>query len=331
MSQQIAHVNDDEFENQVLNSSEPVLVDFWAEWCGPCKMIAPILDEIANEYQGKLKIAKLNIDENPQTPPKFGIRGIPTLILFKNDIAAYVRLYGFLSQIFDYGNTDIEKRFLFYKRLTPLLDFGRERDSVDLSKVVLTHHNLKNKGRQLLDLQAGEAPKLPPMTDTGSGAVHEKERGYLDEIIPFFNILAYYRLGYAVSRTVLNFFYKVSIDAERPDPFKGLPRDSIIIYLMNHRSNADYVLVAYALAGVAVWLVFRRLSPAVHHAVPAATSVRMAITVHIGIALSLRYMSGAISAQIIEPTAYVASYAPCPAPLSPTGTVAPATAAWPDV
>ncbi|MCC6930683.1 MAG: 1-acyl-sn-glycerol-3-phosphate acyltransferase [Gemmatimonadaceae bacterium] len=74
-------------------------------------------------------------------------------------------------------------------------------------------------------------------------------RRYLDEIIPFFNILAYYRLGYAASRTVLNFFYKVSVDAVRPDPFKGLPRDSIIIYLMNHRSNADYVLVAYALAG----------------------------------------------------------------------------------
>lgn len=74
-------------------------------------------------------------------------------------------------------------------------------------------------------------------------------RRYLDEIIPFFNILAYYRLGYVASRTVLNFFYKVSVDAERPDPFRGLPRDSIIIYLMNHRSNADYVLVAYALAG----------------------------------------------------------------------------------
>jgi len=74
-------------------------------------------------------------------------------------------------------------------------------------------------------------------------------RRYLDEIIPFFNILAYYRLGYASSRAVLNFFYKVSVDAERPDPFRGLPRDSIIIYLMNHRSNADYVLVAYALAG----------------------------------------------------------------------------------
>ena len=77
-------VTDANFEAEVRNSPVPVVVDFWAEWCGPCKMIAPILDEIANEYQGKLKIAKLNIDENPQTPPKFGIRGIPTLILFKN-------------------------------------------------------------------------------------------------------------------------------------------------------------------------------------------------------------------------------------------------------
>ncbi|MGA7799682.1 MAG: thioredoxin TrxA, partial [Gammaproteobacteria bacterium] len=68
---------------EVLNSSEPVLVDYWAEWCGPCKMIAPILDEIAEEYAGKIRVAKLNIDDNPQTPPKYGIRGIPTLMLFK--------------------------------------------------------------------------------------------------------------------------------------------------------------------------------------------------------------------------------------------------------
>ena len=84
MSEQIHHVTDDSFENEVLNSDLPVLVDYWAEWCGPCKMIAPILDEICKDYDGKLKIAKLNIDENAQTPAKFGIRGIPTLMIFKN-------------------------------------------------------------------------------------------------------------------------------------------------------------------------------------------------------------------------------------------------------
>ncbi len=83
MSDTIVYLTDDSFQSEVLESSEPVLVDYWAEWCGPCKMIAPILTEIATEYQGKVKVAKLNIDENPQTPPKYGIRGIPTLMLFK--------------------------------------------------------------------------------------------------------------------------------------------------------------------------------------------------------------------------------------------------------
>lgn len=84
MSDQIVYVSDDMFEEEVLKSDQPVLVDYWAEWCGPCKMIAPILEEIAGEYEGKLKIAKLNIDDNPGTPPKYGIRGIPTLMIFKD-------------------------------------------------------------------------------------------------------------------------------------------------------------------------------------------------------------------------------------------------------
>lgn len=84
MSDKIVHVTDDTFEEEIIKSEGPVLVDYWADWCGPCKMIAPILDEISEEYAGKVKIAKLNIDENPGTPPKYGIRGIPTLMLFKN-------------------------------------------------------------------------------------------------------------------------------------------------------------------------------------------------------------------------------------------------------
>jgi thioredoxin 1 len=84
MSNNIINVTDSNFEQEVLSSEIPVLLDYWAEWCGPCKMIAPILKDIADEYSGKIKIAKLNIDENPGTPAKFGVRGIPTLMIFKS-------------------------------------------------------------------------------------------------------------------------------------------------------------------------------------------------------------------------------------------------------
>jgi thioredoxin 1 len=81
---EIVHITDATFDSEVLKADSPVLVDFWADWCGPCKMIAPILDDVSKDYAGKLKVAKLNIDENPATPPKYGIRGIPTLMIFKS-------------------------------------------------------------------------------------------------------------------------------------------------------------------------------------------------------------------------------------------------------
>ena len=84
MSELVKEITDENFDHEVTNSDKPVLIDFWAEWCGPCKSISPIIEELAGEYEGKIKICKLNIDESPETPTKFSVRGIPTLLLFKN-------------------------------------------------------------------------------------------------------------------------------------------------------------------------------------------------------------------------------------------------------
>lgn len=114
---------------------------------------------------------------------------INALILFKADLGVFQRMYSFLSQIFDYGNTAIEKRFIFYRRLAPLLEFGREREGIDLSKVMLTHHNLKNQGERTLPIQGDDAPKLKGFEEAGSGSIHEKEKALLAEIIAKVNDL----------------------------------------------------------------------------------------------------------------------------------------------
>lgn len=151
--------------------------------------LEPVVSRLLQRYkaaQGKLKAAMAKSDANAAAEAQ---NELNALMLFKHDLGVFQRLYAFLSQIFDYGNTAIEKRFIFYKRLLPLLKFGRERVGIDLSKVILTHHNLKRAGQRDLALESGENQKLYPMTDLGTGSVQEKEKAYLIEIIAKVNDL----------------------------------------------------------------------------------------------------------------------------------------------
>ena len=151
--------------------------------------IAPVEDRLMKRYKAAQVALKLAKESNDETASKTAQDELNALILFKSDMGAFIRLYTFLSQIFDYGNTAIEKRAIFYRRLLPLLEFGREREGIDLSKVVLTHHNLKNSGKRPMPLYAGATPKLEPITEAGSGALHDKEKARLDEIIQKVNDL----------------------------------------------------------------------------------------------------------------------------------------------
>ena len=151
--------------------------------------LEPVRDRLMKRYkaaQEALKAAKAKQDDKAAEDAQSELN---TLILFKSDLGAFIRLYTFLSQIFDYGNTAIEKRAIFFKRLLPLLEFGREREGIDLSKVVLTHHHLKNLGKQGMPLNDGEKPLIDPITDSGSGSVQEKEKALLREIIEKVNVL----------------------------------------------------------------------------------------------------------------------------------------------
>jgi type I restriction enzyme R subunit len=145
--------------------------------------IAPVGDRLLKRFSAAKAEKKATEDREDPRAAQDAKDEMESLILFKGDMITFVRLYAFLSQIFDYGNTDIEKRFLFYKRLIPLLEFGRERDTVDLSKVILTHHNLRNTGKQPLNLYTGQSEKLKPIHAAGTGSVQEKDKALLNEII----------------------------------------------------------------------------------------------------------------------------------------------------
>ena len=155
--------------------------------------LEPVLDRVMKRYkaaQTALKAAQeKQRDDKDSKATKAARDELDALILFKGDMGAYLRLYTFLSQIFDYGNTAIEKRAIFYKRLLPLLEFGREREGIDLSKVVLTHHHLKNLGKKAMLLSEGETPLLYPISEAGSGMVQEKEKAWLYAIIEKVNDL----------------------------------------------------------------------------------------------------------------------------------------------
>ena len=151
--------------------------------------LEPVVDRLLKRYRAGQEMLKTSKERNDEAAAKSAKEILDALILFKADMGAFQRLYTFLSQIFDYGNTAIEKRAIFYKRVLPLLEFGRERETIDLTKVVLTHHNLKNLGKRAMPLNDGETPKLDPISEAGSGSVQEKQAVYLAELIEKLNEL----------------------------------------------------------------------------------------------------------------------------------------------
>ncbi len=151
--------------------------------------LGPVVDRLLKRYREALERQKLATLNNEIKVAQEAQNEIDSLVLFKHDIRSFQNTYSFLSQIFDYGNTSLEKRFIFYKYLLPLLEFGRERESIDFSKLNLTHHALKSQGKRTLPLAEGDSPKLTPLSDLGSGSVQEKEKALLAEIIAKVNDL----------------------------------------------------------------------------------------------------------------------------------------------
>jgi len=151
--------------------------------------LEPVVDRLQRRYRAGQDALTVAREQKNATAEEAAKGELDALLLFQRDIGTYVRLYTYLSQIFDYGTTDIEKRAIFFKHLLRLLDFGREREGIDLSKVVLTHHTLKNQGKRSLSLKDGENPKLEPLAEVGGGSLHEKEKARLAAIIERVNDL----------------------------------------------------------------------------------------------------------------------------------------------
>jgi type I restriction enzyme R subunit len=151
--------------------------------------VGPVVDRLQKRFKAATAALKTATAAGDDAAAKAAKDERDALLLFQADMGAFVRLYTFLSQIFDYGNTAIEKRSIFFKVVVPLLEFGREREGIDLSKVVLTHHTLKSKGPRTMPLGGENNPKLDPVTEAGSGAVQEKEKARLREIIEKVNDL----------------------------------------------------------------------------------------------------------------------------------------------
>ena len=148
-----------------------------------------VVDRLLRRYRTAQERMKIALAREDQTAAEEAQSEINALLLFKKDMGTFQRMYSFLSQIFDYGNTAVEKRFIFYRRLIPLLEFGREREGIDLSKVVLTHYGVRNQGERNLPLGEGEQSKLKPLSESGTGSLQEKEKARLAEILAKVNDL----------------------------------------------------------------------------------------------------------------------------------------------
>ena len=151
--------------------------------------LEPVISRLLHRYKSAQERLRIAVARNDAKAAEDAKNELNALVLFKHDMSVFQRMHAFLSQIFDYGNTAIEKRFIFYRRLLPLLEFGREREGIDLSKVILTHHNLKDLGKRTIPLGEGGNPKLGPLTESGGGSVQEKEKARLAEIIAKVNDL----------------------------------------------------------------------------------------------------------------------------------------------